>query len=289
MTARLRILSLPVAALTLIAAAACAPQDEVADSGSSPGGGSCATEDLNLIKDGTFTVGTDQPAYAPWFVDDDPSNGEGYESAVAYRVAEQLGFGAEEVEWVVVPFNSAVTPGAKTFDVDINQISITAERRNAVDFSTGYYDVAQTVITTKGSPIESATSVAELADAKLGAQVGTTSYTVINDQIKPAEEPAAFDTNDIAVQSLANGQVEGIVVDLPTAFYMTSAQLDNGVIVGQLPAQDEAGDQFGFVLDKGNSLTPCVSGAVDALREDGTLDALAEEWLAGSGGAPELQ
>lgn len=288
MTARLRTLGLPVAALALVATAACAPQDEAAETGTSPGAESCAPADLNLIKEGTFTVGTDQPAYAPWFVDDDPSNGEGYESAVAYAVAEQLGFSGEEVEWVVVPFNTAVTPGAKTFDVDINQISITDERRNAVDFSTGYYDVAQTVITTEGSPIASATSVAELADAKLGAQVGTTSYTVITDQIKPSEEPAAFDTNDIAVQSLANGQVDGIVVDLPTAFYMTSAQLDNGVIVGQLPAQEGTGDQFGFVLDKGNSLTPCVSGAVDALREDGTLDALAEEWLAGSGGAPEL-
>lgn len=289
MTTHLRFIGLPAAALVLVAAGACAPQDEAADPATSPGSGSCAKEDLNLIKDGTFTVGTDQPAYAPWFVDDDPSNGKGYESAVAHAVAEQLGFAADEVEWVVVPFNTAITPGAKTFDVDINQISITEERRNAVDFSSGYYDVAQTVITTEGSPIDGATSIAELADAKLGAQVGTTSYTVITDQIEPTQEPAAFDTNDIAVQSLANGQVEGIVVDLPTAFYMTAAQLDNGVIVGQLPPQGEDTDQFGFVLDKGNSLTECVSGAVDALREDGTLDALADEWLAGSGGAPELK
>lgn len=289
MTTHLRFIGLPAAALVLVAAGACAPQDEAADPATSPGSGSCAKEDLNLIKDGTFTVGTDQPAYAPWFVDDDPSNGKGYESAVAHAVAEQLGFAADEVEWVVVPFNTAITPGAKTFDVDINQISITEERRNAVDFSSGYYDVAQTVITTEGSPIDGATSIAELADAKLGAQVGTTSYTVITDQIEPTQEPAAFDTNDIAVQSLANGQVEGIVVDLPTAFYMTAAQLDNGVIVGQLPPQEEDTDQFGFVLDKGNSLTECVSGAVDALREDGTLDALADEWLAGSGGAPELK
>lgn len=288
MTARLRHLGLPVAAVTLVAAAACAPQDEAAEGGSSAGPASCAVEDLNLVKDGTFTIGTDQPAYEPWFVDNDPANGKGYESAVAHAVAEELGFSPDQVAWVVVPFNTAVSPGAKTFDVDINQISITEERRNAVDFSSGYYDVAQTVITTKGSALDGATSIAELAEAKLGAQVGTTSYTAITEQIKPKTEPAAFDTNDIAVQSLANGQVEGIVVDLPTAFYMTSAQLDNGVIVGQLPATDETADQFGFVLDKGNSLTDCVTGAVDALREDGTLDALAEEWLAGSGGAPEL-
>lgn len=289
MTVRLRHLGLPVAALTLVAAAACAPQDEAAEPGSSAEAASCAPEDLNLITEGTFTVGTDQPAYEPWFSEDDPSNGEGYESAVAYAVAEHLGFAAEEVEWVVVPFNSAITPGTKTFDVDINQISITEERRNAVDFSTGYYDVAQTVITTEGSPIASAASIADLADAKLGAQVGTTSHTVITEQIKPSQEPAAFDTNDIAVQSLQNGQVDGIVVDLPTAFYMTAAQLEDGVIVGQLPPQGEDVDQFGFVLDKGNSLTPCVSEAVDALRADGTLDSLAEEWLGGSDGAPELQ
>jgi polar amino acid transport system substrate-binding protein len=188
----------------------------------------------------------------------------------------------------VVPFTNAYAPGDKKFDVDINQVSITEARRKAVDFSTGYYDLAQTVITIKGSKIAGAKSVAELKGAKLGAQVGTTSYTAINDQIQPTQQAAVYDTNDLAVQALQNGQVDGIVVDLPTAFYMTAAQLDDGVIVGQLPAGSGKPDQLGMVLAKGSPLTPCVSQAVDALRSDGTLEKLASEWLAGADGAPKL-
>lgn len=283
--ARLGLGALAAVALTL--AAACAPQVE--SSAPPPtDAAACAKESLALVKPGTFTVATDQPAYAPWFVDDDPSNGKGYESAVAYAVAEKLGFTRDEVAWTVVPFTSAYAPGEKKFDVDLNQVSITEERRKAVDFSTGYYDVAQTVITTKGSPIDGKTTIADLAGAKLGAQVGTTSYTAITEQIKPSEQPAVYDTNDLAVQALQNGQVDGIVVDLPTAFYMTAAQLDDGVIVGQLPAGTGTPDQFGFVLGKGSRLTGCVSGAVDQLRADGTLKRLEQEWLSGSGGAPVL-
>ena len=287
---RLRVQTV-LAALTLALggalAAGCAPQDEVTQPAPT-GPEACARDSLSLVTPGTFTVATDKPAYEPWFVDDDPSNGKGYESAVAYAVAEKLGFAADEVTWIVVPFTSAYAPGDKKFDVDINQVSITEERRRAVDFSTGYYDVAQTVITTKGSAIDGETTVAGLADAKLGAQVGTTSYTAIMEQIKPSQQPAVFDTNDLAVQALQNGQVDGIVVDLPTAFYMTAAQLDDGAIVGQLPPGTGTPDQFGFVLGKGSALTGCVSGAVDALRADGTLKRLEQEWLAGSGGAPAL-
>src|SRR5690606_25690231 len=162
------------------------------------------------------------------------------------------------------------------------------ERRKAVDFSTGYYDVTQTVITTKGSKIDGASSIAELAEAKLGAQVGTTSYKAITEQIKPTRQPAVFDTNDLAVQALQNQQVDGIVVDLPTAFFMTAAQLDDGVIVGQLPAGTGTSEQFGFILSKGSGLTGCVSAAVDQLRGDGTLKRLEQEWLAATGGAPLL-
>lgn len=133
-------------------------------------------------------MGTDKPAYEPWFSGDDPSNGKGYESAVTYAVAKQLGFSEAEVKWQVVPFNTAFAPGAKKFDLDVNQVSISEERRKAVDFSTGYYDVRQTVITTAGSKIENAKSIAELADAKLGAQVGTTSYTAARDVIKPKQQ-----------------------------------------------------------------------------------------------------
>jgi polar amino acid transport system substrate-binding protein len=192
------------------------------------------------------------------------------------------------VTWIVVPFTNAYAPGPKNFDVDVNQVSISEERRRAVDFSSGYYDVAQTVITTKGSKIEGATSIAALKDAKLGAQVGTTSYTAITDQIQPTAKPAVYDTNDLAVQALQNGQVDGLVVDLPTAFYITAAQLDDGVIVGQLPAGSGTPEQFGMVLAKGSPLTACVSAAVDGLRADGTLDELEKQWLAGTDGAPVL-
>lgn len=247
----------------------------------------CTPDDLQTVKAGVFTIGTDKPAYPPWFIDDDPANGKGYESAVAYAIADRLGFDKDAIEWTVVPFNMAIAPGAKTFDIDINQVSITDERKNAVDFSSGYYDVRQTVITVAGSPIADATSVADLKDAKLGAQVGTTSYTAATEQIAPSQQVAVFDSNDVAVQALQNGQIDGLVVDLPTAFYMTAAQLDDGKIIGQLPPLGEAAEQFGAVLDKGSPLTECVTEAVDSLREDGTLDALVAEWLS-SEGAPEL-
>ncbi|WP_040161014.1 ABC transporter substrate-binding protein [Mobilicoccus massiliensis] len=248
----------------------------------------CQKGSLEVVTPGSLTVGTDKPAYAPWFADDDPANGKGYESAVAYAVADKLGFDKKEVSWVVVPFNTAIAPGPKKFDIDLNQISISDDRRQAVDFSSGYYDVQQTVVTYKGSPLDGKRAVADLAGAKLGAQVGTTSYTAITGQIKPSTPPNAFDTNDLAVQALKNHQIDGIVVDLPTAFYMTAAQLDDGVIVGRLPQFGGKPEQFGAVLDKGSSLTPCVSQAVDALREDGTLEKLERQWL-DKQGAPELQ
>jgi polar amino acid transport system substrate-binding protein len=206
---------------------------------------------------------------------------------VAYAMAEQLGYTAEQVTWVTVPFNKVVQPSPKDFDFDVNQVSITEARRKAVDFSSGYYDVVQTVITNSGSSIDGATSLADLADAKLGAQVGTTSYTAITDQIQPSEDPAVFDTNDQAVQALKNGQIDGIVVDLPTAYFMTAVQLDDGVIVGQLPLVGEEPEQFGAVLGKDSPLTGCISAAVDTLREDGVLDQIGQEWLAQQG-APEL-
>jgi polar amino acid transport system substrate-binding protein len=264
---------------------ACAPEDD--SSGvAAPAETDCAKDKLAVKTAGTLAVGTDKPAYEPWFSGDDPSNGKGYESAVTYAVAKKLGFEPAEVKWQTVQFNTAFAPGPKAFDLDVNQVSISEERRKAVDFSSGYYDVRQTVITTAGSKIENAKSVAELVDAKLGAQVGTTSYTVLRDQVKPKQQPAVFDTNDLAVQALKNKQIDGIVVDLPTAFYMTAAQLDNGKIVGQLPSSGQT-EQFGFVLEKGSKLTGCVSQAVDALKADGTLANLQKQYLTESG-APEL-
>lgn len=247
----------------------------------------CAKQSLKTVTSGKLTVGTDKPAYEPWFSKDTPSNGKGYESAVAYAAAEKLGFAKTDVTWVVVPFNTAISPAAKSFDLDFNQISISDARKNAVDFSSGYYDVRQAVVTYKGSPIDGKTAVADLKGANLAAQVGTTSYDAIKKQIQPSNDPKVFDTNDLAVQALKNQQIDGIVVDVPTAFYMIGAQLDNGLIVGQLPALGTP-ELFGAVLDKGSALTPCVSKAIDALRNDGTLDQLQKEYLANAG-APELK
>ncbi|WP_375430219.1 ABC transporter substrate-binding protein [uncultured Friedmanniella sp.] len=288
--ARFRVLA--ASALALLAVTGCAPEDATpaapATSGSASAA-SCSKDTLSLITPGTFTVGTDKPAYEPWFSDDDPTNGKGYESAVTYAVAEQLGFAKSDVKWITVPFTNAYAPGAKKFDIDVNQVSITEPRRKAVDFSSGYYDVAQAVVTTKGSPIAGATTLAALKSAKLGAQVGTTSYTAITEQIQPSEKPAPYDTNNLAVQALKNGQIDGIVVDLPTAFYMAAAQLDDGQIVGQLPPGSGQADSFGFVLAKGSGLTSCVSAAVDALKADGTLKKIEGEYLSNAGGAPLLQ
>jgi polar amino acid transport system substrate-binding protein len=240
------------------------------------------------ITNGVLTIGTDDPAYGPWFDNNTPSNGKGYEAAVAYAVAAKLGYSADKVKWVKVPFNKVIQPGCKDFDFDINQVSITDERKKAVDFSSGYYDVSQTVITIKGSKIAKAMSIADLKGAKLGAQVGTTSYSTITDVIAPTQAPAVFDTNDVAKQALANGQIDGMVVDLPTAFYITAVDLKDGLIVGQFPAK-AGGEQFGLVLSKGSKLTKDVSAAVDALRADGTLAKIADQWLASTVGAPVLK
>lgn len=294
MSVSLRTCTTVLAALALAAAAGCAPQDSTGTSPAGASGGpsasaaSCGKNQLHVHTAGTFTVGTDKPAHEPWFSNDKPSNGKGYESAVAYAVAKQLGFARSEVSWIVVPFTNAYAPGDKKFDVDVNQVSITEARRKAVDFSSGYYDVAQSVVTVRGSAMAGATSIADLKGAHLAAQVGTTSYTAIIDQIRPTKKPAVFDTNDLAVQALKNGQVDGIVVDLPTAFYMAAAQLDRGVIVGQLPSGLGKRDQFGMVLTQGSPLTSCVSGAVDGLRSNGTLKKLQKQWLSTAAGAPAL-
>ena len=252
---------------------------------------SCGSEEAAAcpqIKEGVLTIATDEPAYGPWFDNNDPSNGKGYEAAVAYAVAEELGYSKDKVEWVRVPFNSVVAPGCRNFDFDINQFSITEERAKVIDFSTGYYDVTQAVITVKGSKIENATSIADLRGAKLGAQVGTTSYATITDVIKPTQDVAVFDTNDVAKQALANGQIDGLLVDLPTAFYITAVDLENGKIVGQFPAK-EGGEQFGLVLSKGSWLTSDISKAVDKLREDGTLAQIEDQWLAAGVDVPVLK
>ncbi len=248
----------------------------------------CTPDTMKTRTAGTLTIATDNPAYDPWFSGNNPANGKGFESAVAYAVAGKLSFDKGKVKWTKESFNAAVSPAPKDFDFDINEFTITADRAKAVDFSTGYYDVTQAVVTVKGSKIAGAKTVADLKSAKLGAQIGTTSLDALNKIIAPSTKATIFQTNDTAVAQLKNGQVDGIVVDTPTAFYMASAQLDSGVIVGQLPSGSAAPEQFGLLLDKGSSLTACAGKAVDALRADGTLAKLQTTWLA-EAGAPVLK
>jgi polar amino acid transport system substrate-binding protein len=272
-------------------AAASTPASAAASAASSAAAAldGCSPENLTLVNPGTLTIGTDTPAYPPYFVTDDPAkqdagdpaSGQGFESAVAYAVADKLGFTKDQVKWTVVPFNSSYAPGDKAFDFDVNQISITPKRQKVVDFSDGYYTVNQAVVALNDSPIAGATSVAELANAKLGAQVGTTSLDFITNVIKPADKPFVYnDTND-AKSALQNGQIDGIVVDLPTAFYITAAEIDNSKIVGQFKAQ-EGGEQFGALFAKGNPLVTCVNKALAALKDSGELQQIQDQWLAGT-------
>ncbi|MFE1853438.1 ABC transporter substrate-binding protein [Streptomyces sp. NPDC002387] len=280
------------AAVLLALAVGCAPQpeDQAASASSSGSAGTtCAQGKLVTKSAGKLTIATDSPAYEPWFKDDKPASGEGFESAVAYAVAKQLGFDKDAVVWQSVPFNKAFAPGEKTFDFDINQVSISNERKRAVDFSSGYYDVRQAVIALKDSKAAKATSIADLRNVKLGAQVGTTSLDYINDVVKPKQDPAVYAKNDQAKSALKNGQVDAIVVDLPTAFYITAAEVTDAKIVGQFENEGGTPEQFGLVLDKDSALTSCVTKAVDSLREDGTLAKIEQEWLSDAVDAPVLK
>lgn len=256
----------------------------------------CAVDSLQLVENGVFTVGADNPAFPPWFGGaektkpwkvSDPYSGKGYESAVAYAVARELGFAKAQVKWTVVPFNNSFRPGKKKFDVYITQVSFTPERARAVDFSASYYFVNQAVVGRKGTPIAKVRSIAGLRPFQLGVQVGTTSYTYITRYIKPSDRPLVYDTNDAAVQALKNGQIDGIVVDLPTAFYVTAVQVDDGVIVGKLPTRGTK-ERFGMVMQKGNPLRRCVDRAINRLWANGTIKKLQNTYLARAG-APDLK
>ena len=247
---------------------------------------SCEKADLATVTSDKLTIATGEPAYYPWVIDDKPESGEGFEGAVAYAVAKQLGFNNDEVVWVRTTFDGAVTPGEKNFDFNLQQFSITADRSKVVDFSSPYYTAPQAIVSYKGSKIAGKTSIAELKNAKLGAAVGTTSLDAVENQI--GVKPQVFNDNAAGVTALKNGQIDGLVVDLPTAFYLSGVEVKDGLIVGQLPSSG-AGDQFGLLLSKGSKLTPCVSGAVDAITADGTLAAITDKWLATDAGAPVLK
>ena len=275
-----RIATVLATAVLVAALAACA-------SASSPPSSSSGSS--GYVSSGKLTIGTGQPAYFPWVIDDKPQSGKGFESAVAYAVADKLGFAKKDVVWVRSTFDQAIAPGDKDFDFNVQQFSITDERKADVDFSSAYYETTQTVITIKGSKAANAKSIADLKGFLIGAQTGTTSFTAIEKQIKPTAGAQAFNSNDDAKLALKSGTIDALVVDLPTAFYLTSAELDGGKIIGQLPKQTGTGDKLGLVLAKGSPLTKKVTAAIDALRTDGTLDKLATTWLASSANAPVLK
>ena len=289
------ITSLVVAAAATLALAATATGARTAATTQAaiPG---CAVGSLDLVEDGTLTVGADNPAFPPWFGGaektkpwkvSDPYSGKGYESAVAYAVAKQLGFAKAKVKWTVVPFTNSFRPGKKPFDFYITQVSYSPERAKAVDFSNAYYFVNQAVVGRKGTAISKVKSISGLRPFKLGAQVGTTSYTYITKYIKPSSKPLVYDTNDAAVQALKNGQIDGIVVDLPTAFYVTAVQVSDGVIVGKLPTRGTK-ERFGMVFEKGDPLRKCVNKALGRLWANGTIKKLQQTYLARAG-APDLK
>lgn len=279
--------SLAVAGLAL---AACSPASETdTATEASASAASCDKATLETATPGKLVIATGQPAYEPWVKNDAPESGEGFEAAVAYAAAAALGFEAADVQWTRTTFDGAIAPGPKDFDWNLQQFSITEDREKAVDFSSSYYDVNQAIVSYKGSPIADAKTLADLESAKLGAAVGSTSLDAAQG-LATGEEVAVFNDNAAAVSALKNEQVDGLVVDLPTAFYLVAAELDNGVIVGQLPAAEGATtDQFGILLTNNSALTACTAQAVDELRADGTLATLEQKWLGSDAGAPTLQ
>jgi polar amino acid transport system substrate-binding protein len=296
---------LALATLSLLTAA-CAPEEDT-----SPGTGTdtptvdqtaeeCAEANADALQtDDTLTVATGNPAFPPWWEGgttdehaewefNDPYVGEGYEGAVTFEAAERLGFSEDQVEFEAIGFNKSFAPGPKDFDFVLQQISFAPERTEGVDFSDSYYDVNQALVSVQGSAIADATSLEELKDAELGAPIGTTSLTYIEDNIQPNQQPAVYDDLGAAVQDLKNGQVDGIVVDLPTAFFVTAVQIPKGVIVGQFPTVGSQ-EYFAMAFEKGSPLVDCVNLALEEMKADGTLDEIRQEWLADNADAPVIE
>jgi polar amino acid transport system substrate-binding protein len=293
-----KLVLLPMLVLA-IAASGCGGDENGAAGTTTAADSGCDKAQLELVSPGKLTVGTDNPAFSPWFGGgtpegsdwefNDPNTGEGFESAVAYAVAEKLGFAKGDVTWVVVPFNNSFKPGPKNFDFDINQISVTDERDQAVDFSDSYYDVNQALVVLNGTPIADAMSVADLKPYQLGAQIGTTSLGYINDTIQPDKDPRVYDTSNDVIAAINAKQIDGLVVDLPTAFFLVGAEeVKNGKVQGQFPSTGSQ-EHFGMLFQEGNTLRDCVNEALAALKADGTLEQIQTEWLSNKTSAPVLE
>jgi polar amino acid transport system substrate-binding protein len=293
-----RLAAISIVAVLAAVAAGCGGGSDGGGSTSTAAKNTCAKDQLNLVTPGKLTIATGNPSYPPWyeggeslgspFKVDDPANGQGYESAVAYAIANKLGFSKDQVEWLPVAFNLTFKPGPKNFDFAMQQISYNKQRAQAVDFSDSYYDVNQALVALADKPIANATSIADLKSAKLGAVVGTTSYQYIIDNVEPGDQPLVFDTLDANVAALKNGQIDGLVTDFPTAYYIANVQLSNAKLVGRFPT---AGSQeyFGLTFEKGNSLAGCVNKAIATLKANGTLDELEQKWITSKAHAPLIK
>src|SRR5215213_2527994 len=267
----------------LVAGCGSSDDDSSGDTGTTAAA-ECEPGKLPTRSDGVLTIATDKPAYPPYFEDDDPTNGEGFESAVAYAIADQLGYPKAKVKWTTESFNSSFAPGPKDFDFDVNQISISAVREKAVDFSAPYYTANQAVVALNSSDAASAKSLDELQDAKLGVQVGTTSLEAAEAEIEPNDRPQVFNSSNDVVQALKNEQIDAVVVDLPTALYLTAVQVPEATVVGQFSAP--GGDKWGALLEKDSALTACVSEAIEALESSGKLEKITQRWMSQAAGAP---
>lgn len=288
---RNRLVLLLIAVLALAVFVGCGSDDDSSDNDSASTGSettasNCTPEELETFKDGVLTIGTDSPAYPPYFEDDDPTNGKGFESALGYAIASELGFNDSQVEWTTVPFNASYAPGPKNFDFDLNQISITPAREKVVDFSTPYYSANQAILVKKGSDLDGIKSLDDLKDATIGVQIGTTSFDAVEERIQPETEPKTFDNSNDVVTAFKQDQVDAIVVDLPTAIYLRDAELSGTVVAGQF--EQEGGDEWGALMAKDSPLKSCVDQAIETLESDGTLEELTNQWMADSAKAPLL-
>jgi polar amino acid transport system substrate-binding protein len=286
-----------------------APTDEPTMAATAtPEADECARENLELKNPDRLTIGTGNPAYPPYFEipgddeepaspanqDDpwalgDPTNKRGFEAAVAYAIAEELGFSDDEVDWIAVEWENSWAPGPKEFDFNLNQTSYRPERAEQVDMSEGYYYLNQSLVANAGTPITDVTTMEQLRDFRLGAQIGTTSFQYIEEVIQPNTEPSVYNDNEAAIAALNAGQLDGIVVDLPTAFFITAVQMEDGEIVGQFPPADGEEEYFSVVLELDSPLTDCVNQSLAAMKDDGTLDDITEEWLADKADAPMIE
>jgi polar amino acid transport system substrate-binding protein len=278
------------AAETTTTAAAETTTTAAAETTTTAAASACAVESLELITPGTLTVATGEPAFPPWVGTGDdatfdaPQSGTGFESAVVYEIATRLGFTEDQVVWVRTGFDEAIAPGPKSFDFNIQQYSINDERDEVVDFSVPYYVTTQALVTFEDSPFANAQSLADLADAKLGAQIGTTSLDFIEEVIQPNQEAAVYDTNVDAKSAMDAGQLDGIVVDLPTGFYITAVEIEGSVIAAAFAAQAQDPDVYGLLFAEGNTLKGCIDPVLEAMRADGTLAEFEDQWLTSGSG-----